>query len=171
MSVPPIQCVYEGDGVFRALRRCMDMVAEHFGQGEVVTFEQHQERSMRSHSHYFAMLQEIFDNLPETDFRFSSFEHFRKHALIACGYHDERSIVCANRAEAQRVAAFARPLDEYAVVTVREAVVTVYTAKSQSLKAMGKDAFQKSKDDVLGWAAMQIGSTVEAVAQNARSAA
>jgi hypothetical protein len=43
-------------------------------------------------------------------------------------------------------------MDEYAIVTVREAVVTVYTAKSQSMRAMGRETFQKSKDDVLAWA-------------------
>ena len=38
---------------------------------------------------------------------------------------------------------------EYAVVTVREAVVRVYTAQSQSVKAMGAKAFQDSKTKVL----------------------
>jgi len=38
--------------------------------------------------------------------------------------------------EAQRIAAFIKPMDTYAMVIVNECVVTVYTAKSQSLKAM-----------------------------------
>jgi ABC-type nickel/cobalt efflux system permease component RcnA len=40
-------------------------------------------------------------------------------------------------------------MDDFAVVTVSEAVVTVYTAKSQSMRAMGKKAFAESKEAVL----------------------
>lgn len=40
-------------------------------------------------------------------------------------------------------------LDDYAVITVREAVVRVYTAQSQSMKAMGAKTFQDSKTKVL----------------------
>ena len=42
-----------------------------------------------------------------------------------------------------------KPLDDFAVIVTSDATVTVYTAKSQSLKAMGKKVFQKSKDSVL----------------------
>lgn len=80
-------------------------------------------------------------------------EHLRKYALIRTGHRDERTIVCASKAEARRVAAFVKPLDEFALVLVNEASVSVYTAKSQSLRAMGKTAFQQSKDDVLGFLA------------------
>jgi hypothetical protein len=72
---------------------------------------------------------------------FPTAEVLRKKMLIRAGYADERSIVCASKAEAQRVAAFVKPMDEYAVVTVREAVVRVYTAQSQSIKAMGAKPF------------------------------
>jgi hypothetical protein len=58
--------------------------------------------------------------------------------------------VCASRAEAQRVAAFVKPSDDFALVTVTGPCVRVYTAKSQSAKAMGRKVFQESKDAVLG---------------------
>lgn len=164
MTSPPLPLMYEGNGVFRALPRAVAIAAEHFGQGEVVTMVPHEERSLASHGHYFAALHEAWLNLPEdVAARWPSEAHFRKHGLIATGHRDERSLVCASKAEAQRVAAFIRPAEEYAVITVREAVVTVYTAKSQSMRAMGKAAFAKSKDDVLAWAANLIGVSPEAL--------
>ena len=57
-----------------------------------------------------------------------------------------------------RVAAFVRPLDDFAVVETDGLVVTVYTAKSQSMRAMGKKTFQESKDAVLRVIAELIGT-------------
>ena len=92
---------------------------------------------------------------------------------IKCGYADERSIVCSSKAEAQRVAAFIRPMDSFALVTVHElsALVRVYTAQSQSMKAMGKRQFQESKTAVLDYVAGLIGTSAEALAKNAGRAA
>lgn len=161
---PPLRCVYEGAGVFRALSP--ELAAEHYGQGEVVTLTPAEDRSMRSHSHYFAALGEAFNNLPDhLAAQYPSFDHFRKRGLIATGHRDERSIACASKAEAARVAAFMRPMDDFAVVIVSEAVVTAYTAKSQSMRAMGKERFQASKDDVLEWAASQIGVSAQALSR------
>lgn len=131
-----------------------------------------EERSSNSHNHYFSALREAWTNLADEDAaRFPSVDHLRKRALIKAGYHDERSIVCASKAEAQRVAAFVRPMDEYAIVLVSEAVVRVLTAKSQSTKAMGKDVFQQSKTAVLETIAAMIGTTPEALKSNAGRAA
>ena len=77
----------------------------------------------------------------------------------------------ANKAEAQRIASFVRPLDEFAVVTVREATVAVYTAKSQSARAMGRATFQKSKTDVLDALSEMIGVTTPQLQENAGRAA
>lgn len=157
MSAPPIPCVWTGE-VFQPLRNFAHFARNNYGAGELVALVQHEPRSLASHGHYFARMHDIWLSLPEDQTeRFANEECFRKHGLIATGYRDERSIVCASKAEAQRVAAFVRPMDEYAIVTVREAVVTVYTAKSQSMRAMGKAEFQKSKDDVLAWAEAMIG--------------
>lgn len=172
MSAPPLPMVYDGDGRFHVLPHARALATEHYGQGEVVKLAPVEEPSQKSRGHYFAVLHECWQNLPEAQTgRWLNEEHFRKHGLIATGNRDERSVVCASKAEAERVAAFIRPMDEYAVIVASEAVVTVYTAKSQSLKAMGKAAFQKSKEDVLAWAAEQAGVTVQAAADNARRAA
>jgi len=55
--------------------------------------------------------------------------------------------------------------------TVREAVVTVYTAKSQSLRAMGKADFQASKDAVLGIVSEMVGTTPAELRREAGRAA
>lgn len=130
--------------------------------GETYTMVPVEDRSAASHRHFFASVNEAWANLPEgLAAEYPTAEHLRKAALIRAGYRDERSIVCASRAEALRVAAFVRPLDAYALVVVSEAVVRVYTAQSQSVRAMGKDAFQKSKDDVLTALAGMIGVTTQ----------
>lgn len=133
-----------------------------FCVGETYTMAPVEDRSAASHRHYFASINEAWANLPEgmTE-TYPTAEHLRKTALIRAGYRDERSIVCASKAEAHRVAAFIRPLDDYALVIVSGAVVRVYTAKSQSLRAMGKTVFQQSKDDVLGSIALMIGVRVD----------
>lgn len=123
---------------------------DDFTVGELYRLDPCEVRSEASHRHYFATLQDIWLSLPE-EVHFASVEHLRKFALIRTGYRDERSIACASRAEAQRVAAFIRPMDDFAVVLVTEAMVTVYTAKSQSRKAMGHKVFQESKDAVLDY--------------------
>lgn len=131
-----------------------------FTVGERYMIGADQERSANSHRHYLSAVREAWENLPESlAERFPSESHLRKYALIKTGFHDERSIVCASKAEAQRVAAFIRPMDDYALVTVSEAVVRVYTARSQSMKAMGKDDFQKSKQAVLDLVSDMIGVT------------
>lgn len=127
-------------------------------------------RSKVSHDHFFASVQEAFDNLPE-DMRddFVTPEHLRKWCLIKAGYRDERSIVASSKAEALRIAAYIRPMDDFAIVVVRQATVTQYVAKSQSLKAMGKTEFQASKDAVFDVLAKLIGTDVTAL-KNASAA-
>lgn len=163
-EVPPIPMVYQGEGVFRALPRFVGVCAEYFGQGEVVTFVAHEDRSLKSHRHYFAAVNEAWQNLPEhLGDRFPTADHLRKFALIRTGWRDERTIACRSKAEARRVAAFVKPMDGYALVVPDGVMVIVYTAKSQSMRHMGREAFQRSKDDVLGFLATQIGISPQAL--------
>ena len=143
-----------------------------YEQGKSYWLEPWEPASSASRGHYFASIKETWDNLPETmSERFPSPEHLRKYCLIRAGYRDERTITAATKAEAQRVAAFIRPLDDFAVVVVREATVVVWTAKSQSARAMGRAAFQRSKDDVLNTMSEMIGVERRALEQNAGRAA
>jgi hypothetical protein len=107
---------------------------------------------------FFVRRDEAWVNLPEHEAeRFQTSEHLRKWSLIKCGYADQRQIVCASKAEALRFRAFIVPMDDYAIVTANESVVTVFTAKSQSMKAMGRREFHESKQKVLDYVAALIG--------------
>lgn len=126
--------------------------------GQTYRLAEIEERSAKSHDHFFAAVSEIWSNLPEElAERFPTAEHWRKHALIRTGYHDVSEFVAASKAEAIRLAAYIRGLDEYSAVIVKDNVVRRLTAKSQSKKAMGREDFQKSKTAVLEWCAAQIG--------------
>lgn len=158
MTCPPIQMTYSDEGVFLSDRRQRAVCDEHFGQGEVVTMARVEERSRKSHDHYFVTLGELFDTLPEhLNARWPTFDSFRKSGLIETGHCDTDTTVCATKAEAERLTvALKRHLPPECLTVLRGVVVTVYTPLSQSLKAMGKDRFQASKDDVLGWANEQV---------------
>jgi len=169
MTAPLITYTWDGASLV-PLRRFHNAAASYFDTGAEYQMIEHHVRSLASHGHYFASLTEAWNNLPEDQAdRFATVEHLRKYALIRTGYRDERSIVCASKAEAQRLAAFIKPLDEYAVVVASEAVVTVYTAKSQSMKAMGAKDFQASKTAVLEFVSAMIGVEPSAL-QSARAA-
>ena len=136
------------------------------GRYRVRTIE---ERSERSHRHYFAAIHTGWRNLPEQiAARYPSSEHLRKMALIKCGYATRREIVCAGAEEARRLIAIIEALDEYALVSVMTSVVTIWTAASQSVRSMGKAPFEKSKGDVLEYIAGLIGITVEQLADDGR---
>lgn len=126
-----------------------------------------EERSARSHRHFFASINEAWMNLDDDlAERFPTSESLRKFALIKTGFANSRQIVASSKAEAQRLAAFIRPCDEYALVVVKDAVVTIYTAQSQSLRAMGKDEFKRSKDCVLDYVSNLIGVSPETLGQS-----
>lgn len=121
---------------------------EQFGDGEVVTFERHEEVSQASRGHYHACINEAWHNIPESDNRFSSPDALRKWALIRAGYCIVNDVVLDTPEQARTVAAFMGN-SEGTIIVVRENVVRRYTAKSQSKKSMGKDEFQRSKQDTL----------------------
>lgn len=170
-AIPPFILTWDGDGLVPTHRRFKELCNKEFIVGEAYRVEVRAERSINSHNHYFASISNAWANLPEqyAD-RFPTPDHLRKYALIKAGFRDERSIACASKAEAQRVAAFVKPMDDFAIVHVSESLVTVFTAKSQSYKAMGRKAFQGSKDEVLDILDGMIGvdrKTAEAFAREA----
>ncbi len=118
------------------------------GQHYTVVIEE--ERSGASHRHFFARLQEIWDSLPDRiQERFPTAEHLRKFCLIKRGFRDERTITFETDTDAARAVAFLKPMDDHAYISHHGCVVTVFTAKSQRLRAMDKAEFQESKQAVL----------------------
>ena len=167
-NIPPQRFDWTDEGVMRP--KVPRLADKHFVVGLEYMLVPHEDRSMRSHRFYFASVNEAWKNLPEDMAeRYPTADHLRKWALIKAGYRDERSIVASSKAEALRIAAFIRPMDEYAVVVVREAVVRVYTAKSQSTRAMGKTEFGASKEKVLDILSAMIGTTAATLAANAEA--
>ena len=167
----PSPMAFTWDGEFMAPKRPL-AADRQYVVGEVYLLAATEERSWASHGHYFAAINEAWKNLPEelAD-QFPTPGALRKRALIKAGFRDERSIVCSSKAEARRVAAFIRPLDEYALVIVRDNVVIHLTAKSQSIRAMDKENFQKSKQDVLEIVAGWVKVTPEELQKNAGASA
>lgn len=159
----PVMCRWDGDA-FQPLPHMHNILSEYV-IGEVYRLSEVEDRSHKTHNHYFACIHEAWLNLPERDaVNFPTAEHLRKWCLIRCGYSDERTIVCSSQAEARRLAAFIKPMDEFAVVIVREVVVRVLTAQSQSKRAMGAKVFQQSKTAVLDMLEAWVGSGLQAAA-------
>jgi hypothetical protein len=173
MSAPlPIVARYEGEGLFHALGRSKRESDAEYVVGEVYRLTRYEERSEASHRHFFASLHEAWANLPaDLSERFPTSERLRKFALIKSGFATQRQLVASSRAEALRLAAFVAPMDEYALVETRGAVVTVWEAESQSMRAMGKKRFAESKDAVLGFCASLIGVEPETLREEAGKAA
>lgn len=149
-------------------RRCN----EHLVVGERYRLDVRDVPSHATRSHYFAVLDSAWANLPESlAHRFPTRESLRKTALIHTGYRDERTLVLGSHAEAVRAATWANAFDEYAVITVDGNIVTAMTAKSQSEEAMGAAQFAKSKTDVLEFVSRLIGVDVETLTANVGQAA
>lgn len=156
----PIECAWDGE-VFRPTGPYWVRRADkEYAKGEVLWLVNEEERSHKSHAHYFAAISNAWSNLPPlVAERFNSPDALRKYALIKGGYCTSDSITCPSHADALRVAAFVRPADEFALVTVSKNIVTRYVAKTQSYRGMDKKTFAESKDRVLDIIAELIGVT------------
>ena len=161
MNAPPIPTMFDGEA-FRPLPNFLRIAREHYGLGEVAPMIRHEERSRRSHDHYFASVGEAWKNLPEhLAARHPTAEHLRKFALVQTGHYDATVYPCQFKTEARRLQAALAANDDFAAIIIDGKTVTKLTAKSQSLQAMGKTAFQKSKTDVLDYLAALIGVETE----------
>ena len=140
--------------------------------GEHYRLVPHEDVSVSSRNHYFACIAESHRNLPdETAAELPTPEHLRKFALIKAGYYNKRSILASTLAEARSLAAFIKPMDEYAIVTIEGKMVSVYAAQSQSGKAMGRETFQASKQAVLDIVSEMVGISINELKSNAGRAA
>lgn len=140
--------------------------------GEVYRLVEHQDRSGVSHRHYFASINDAWQNLPESIAeRFMAPDHLRKYALVKCGFYEERTFVASSKAEARKLAAFIRPREGFTVISVNENIVIERIAKSQNMRAMGKKEFQASKQAVLEFLAELVGIAREELEANAARAA
>lgn len=176
MSGPQITFRRIGDALYpwgRHQNRFGSLVAE----GEDITLvPAPEDRSARSHRHFFACVHEAWSNLPEEIAEEPwavSAESLRKRALIREGYSTATAFACASRAEAERLAAALRAVcpDEYSEAVVQGTAVTLLRAKSQSERSMGRKEFEASKDAVLSHLASLCRISVEVLSDTAGSAA
>ena len=146
-----IPLIYLGDGNFQTASlyhaKRMDKL---YGKGEVIEVEEISDRSRASHNHYFAQLTDYWQTLPESLAEdFPSMDHLRKYCLIKAGYCTQRKMHFRTNAEALEAASFISELDTYVICEVIGTQVTIWRALSQSMRAMKKTEFEKSKQDVL----------------------
>jgi hypothetical protein len=160
-ETPVILCRYEGEGEFKPVNSVWARRADAaYVIGEQYYVEPRQARSMNSHRHFFASVNEAWQNLPEPlAKRFKTADHLRRYALIKTGFYLSQQLVCPTKKAAEITAAWIRPAAEYSVITVDGRVVTRFDAKSQNTREMGKEDFQKSKTAVLDFLAELIGTT------------
>lgn len=143
-----------------------------YAEGEIFEMEGTKPRTEASHNHYFAAINEAWNNLPEElTAQYPTPEHLRKRALIKTGYCTMRDVVLTDEEAAKTVAAFISKLSEYDVVIVRGNVVRVYSPRSQSVQTMDGDEFRKSKQDVLNAISEMIGVTRKRLEEAAKRGA
>lgn len=169
-EAPPILVRWSGDGFAPANATMQKRCDQWYVVGEVYRIEFIEGASDKSRRHYHASIASAWKNLPEAESeRFPTPEHLRKWCLIKAGFCEERTLPYENEESAARTAALARSLDGYAVILHRGNVVRIYTAKSQSKRAMPeKGEFQRSKQAVLNIVADMIGVEPHTLAANAQ---
>lgn len=173
MTDRPIQVTWDGEVLRPTSTFWLNRAREAWGEGEILMVEAREERSSNSHRHFFAAVNECWNNLPDDKKElYPSPDHLRRWALIRCGYHTMVDYACAGPASAADLARFLRRVvDSYAVVVVKGEVVRVYTARSQSMRSMNKEEFQASKDRVLEVLAGLIGTTANDLSKAGEQAA
>jgi hypothetical protein len=138
--------------------------------GEKYVVAEYSTRSKRSHDHFFAAVDEAFQNLPEQFAgRFRDSEHMRKVALVECGYYTETIQHFSTKDDAIKAASMVT--EDGAVVSVYRTYCIKRVPLSQSYRGMGKAVFQKSKTDVLDWVAALIGVPTEKLLEESEAVA
>jgi hypothetical protein len=170
-KAPPLMLDWDGE-VFRPSGKYWARQAdEHFVVGERYRLVEENERSNASHAHEFAFLTEAWNSLPDHLLpQYPNSEVLRKHGLIAKGFCTMVQHVCTTKAEADRLAAILKPYDQYAIVVARGNVVTVYTAVSQSRRAMGAAQFQQSKTALMEFVGDLLGVDPETIGKVEKAA-
>jgi len=173
MSYPPFTCIWTGDAFVLAAYQRTPL---NFAEGARYTIEvipQDRERTHASHGHYFAMINEYWQNLPERLMGESwslTADTLRDFALVSTKWSEATPYTCGSRAEAVRwyeMLPVPRNRDGRALWHMRDvrgSVLTVITPMSQDYRSMKNREFQKSKDDVLAFLADLVGAEVKGTA-------
>ncbi len=145
-EAPPLICRWSAaDNAMH----CLSRPGKYFQDGSKYILEVREERSAASHKRSMAWLHDAWLSLPEgLDKRFPSENHLRKWALVRAGFADEEIIPFDSAADAKKAAILVRKKDDYAVIVPKGKVLQIFTAKSQSYRAMDKKTFQESVEAI-----------------------
>lgn len=158
MKIRPVVFVWTDAGSMVPLPRFLPLCERQFAVGEEYPLTLVEQRSMRSHNHYFASVAGGWDNLPENVAKiFPTADHLRRWCLVECNYCSHTHYGFDTPKDAKVFAKALRRFDEYARITVSGRHVHVRVAKSQALSSMLRDEFEQSKRDVLDLIAAMIG--------------
>ncbi len=167
----PVVYHWDGEALKPATKYQAKLADEQFVVGLRYRMVEDAERSIASHNHEFAWLKEAWNSLPDYLLdQYPNPEILRKHALIEKGHCTLVQHACASVAEAERLREILKPYDPYAIVKQRGAVVSVYTAVSQSKRSMGSAMFQQSKSDILEFVAGLLGVEPETLGRQTEAA-
>lgn len=161
----PLWFRWDGRVLWPMLPRLADHMNKMIKAGDICQINVVADRSMRSHGHFFAVLQRAWASLPEADRinAFPSSEHLRKWALSHTPYCTMRMYTASNAFEAQRLAKFLAGNDiQYSRIETKGRHITQFIPDSQALDAMpDSKIFQASKDAVFDVLAQHLGIVVE----------
>jgi len=126
-------------------------------------------RDRKSHNHFMAAVHSAWMNLAEEwNGFFPTEDHLRKWALVKEGFCTKVEHVCHTSAEAARLVAAFRDIDQYAVISKKGNVVLVFQAESQSeLEMGGGERWRESKKKVLDRVASMSRTTPEQLKREA----
>lgn len=117
---------------------------------------------------FFAALRDAHANLrPEHLERWPNAEILRKHGLIAIGHCDAVTVACGSKTSAPQIANTFRLLNQYCIASVRGDVVTVFTARSMSRRALPKKDFLEVSRRLFNWLYVETGIDAEKAGQAA----
>jgi len=171
-DVIPLKFRWSGEAFVPVDERVQAIAFQRYAIGQIVPLIEWEDRSRKSHNHYFATLAYAWENLPEDWFELlATPEDLRAWALIRTGFRDIDIIHASTEAEAARAAVVAKRLNPFVVTTVAGNIVSIATPQSQSMKAMGAKRFQESKDAVLRECAHLLGVSQDDLVETAKGAA
>lgn len=166
----PVVVVWTEDGVFVPLPRFKKLCDMQFAVHEEIAIIRFEERSMSQHRGYFASVRDAFVNLPEEyDGRWTDEDHFRHWALCEVGVCTISERVYTTQKDARQAAREIQESDPFAQIAFTHdgCGMIVRRAKSQSVPAMGKHAFEDSCRRVIELVAPMSRTTPTELRKNA----
>lgn len=149
-QIVPIECAWNGEAFAPINSWWAKRADRQYAKGEVLHLVDEPERSGKSHRHLFSIIKAAWITLPEElALEFPSPLALRKYLLVKAGHCTAMKVPCPDRETAMRFITVCRSLDEFAIVTLTDNVVTVYRAKSIAYRELGNKQFQAIKSTVM----------------------